>query len=105
MEGVSLDVEEVSWRTDVVGKATNRSRVSSHVVLLPLSKEAHKEVTLELAVEHLGEEVEVGNEGSLENDGDVGGVEELDWEGLGEATDLSVLQSQFNTESLKYDTS
>ena len=100
MEWISLDVEPVSWWTDVVGETTDWSGVSSHVELLPLSEEAHEEVTLELAVENLGEEVQVGDEGGLEDDWDVGGVEKLDWEWLGEATDLSVLESQLNTESL-----
>lgn len=103
MERISRDVDPVSWWRDVVGKSSNWSRVASHVELLPLSKEAHEEVTLELAVEHLGEEVEVGDEGGLQNDWNVGGVEEFDWEWLGDTTHLSVLQSQFNSESLEVD--
>ena len=100
MEWISLDVKPVSWWTDVVGETSDWSRVSSHVKLLPFSEEAHEEVTLELSVENLGEEVQVGDESGLENDWDVGGVEELDWEWLGESTDLSVLEGQLDTESL-----
>ena len=74
--------------------------MTSHVKLLPLSKEAHKKVTFELSVENLGEEVQVGDEGSLEDDWNIGGVEKLDWEWLGKSTNLSVSQGQFNTESL-----
>ena len=74
--------------------------MSSHVKLLPLAEEADKEVALELAMQHLGQEVQVGHEGGLQDDGDVRGVEQLDWEWLGDATHLSILESQLNTESL-----
>ena len=46
---------------------------------MPLSKEVDKEVTLELLGQDLREEVEVGHEGGLEDDGDVRSVEQLDW--------------------------
>ena len=66
--------------------------MSGHVVFLPLSDEAHEEVALELAMKHLWEEVQVGDESSLEDDWDVGGVEKLDWERSGVASDTSGLQ-------------
>jgi hypothetical protein len=59
VEGVTLDVKQVSRRTDVVSETTNWSRVAGHIVLLPLSEEANKIVSTKFAVEHLGEEVEV----------------------------------------------
>lgn len=59
MEGISLDIEEISWWTDVVCQTANGGGVSSHIELLPFSKEAHKEVTLKLAMENLGDKVEV----------------------------------------------
>ena len=93
VEGISLDVEPVPWGRDVVGETSNGGGVAGHVKLLPLSEEADEEVALELAVEHLGEEVEVGDEGGLEDDWNVGGVEELDGEWLGDATHLPVLES------------
>ena len=74
-----------------------------HVVLLPLADEAHEEVASELAVQHLGEEVEVGNEGSLQDDRDVGGVEELDRVGIGLSSDALVLQVKLNSEALLKD--
>ena len=78
MEGISLNIEEILGRRDVISQSTNGSRVTCHVILLPLSKERHEEVTLELAVEHLTEEVEVGDESCLQNDWDVGSVEKFD---------------------------
>ena len=59
VEGVTLEIEQVSRRTDVVSKTTNWCRVASHIVLLPLSEEANEIVSTKFAVEHLGEEVEV----------------------------------------------
>jgi len=45
--------------------------VSCKVIFLPLSEKTDEEVALKLLVEDLGEEVEVGNESSLKNDGNV----------------------------------
>jgi len=67
----------------------------------PFSKESYEVVTLVLSVEHCGEEVEVGDKGTLENDGDVRGVEELDGVRYLVASHLSVAQSKFNAESLE----
>ena len=53
--------------------------MASHIILLPLSKETDEEVTFELLVEDLGEEVQVRHKGSLQDDGDVRSVEQLDW--------------------------
>lgn len=53
MEWVTLEIEEVSWWADVVSQTTNRSGVTSHVILLPLSKEANEVVAVEFAMEHL----------------------------------------------------
>jgi len=67
VEGISLDVQEVAGRTDVVSKSTDGGSSSRDVVLSPLSDEADKVVTRlsVLSVENLGEEVEVRDEGSL----------------------------------------
>ena len=72
------------------------------VILSPLSNEADEVVVglSVLSVEDLGEEVQVGDESSLENDGDVGGIEQLDGVGHFVTTDLSVSEGEFDTESL-----
>lgn len=91
---------EVSWRGNVVGKTSNWGRVASHVILLPLTQQGHDEVTLELFVEHLREEVQVGNEGGLEDNWDVRGVEELDWVWLSVTSHLSGADLKLNSEAL-----
>lgn len=100
MEGVALDVEEVSGWADVVCQTADGGRVSSHVVFLPLSKQIDEEVSSELSVEHLREEVEIGHKGGLEDNRDVGGVEELNSVRSLVATNASGGESQFNAESL-----
>ena len=52
--------------------------MACHVVVLPFSKETDEQISLELSVKYLREEVKVGNKGGLENDWDVRGIEELD---------------------------
>jgi hypothetical protein len=74
--------------------------MASHVILLPLSKQVHKEVSFELLGKDLREEVEVGDEGSLENDGDVGGVEELNGIRLFVALHFPGAHSDLNAETL-----
>ena len=63
--------------------------MSSHVVVLPFSKEGDDEVSSKLSSQDLGEEVDVGNESTLEDDGDVGSVKELDGVWLSETSHLS----------------
>jgi len=77
--------------------------MSSHVIVLPLSKERHNEVASELPGQNLGEEVDVGHEGTLQYDWDVRGVEQLNWVWLSETSHLSAAQTQFNAETLEVD--
>ena len=63
--------------------------MASHVVVLPLAEQADDEVASELLGQNLCEEVDVAHEGSLEDDGDVGSVEQLNGEGLLQATLLA----------------
>ena len=74
--------------------------MSSHVIVLPLSEETNNEVASELSSQDLGEEIDVGNEGTLENDWNVGSVEEFDWVWLSETSHLSAAQAQLDSESL-----
>jgi hypothetical protein len=67
---------------------------------LPFSDERNEEVTLELSVEHLTEEVEIGNEGSLENDWDVRCVKQLDGVWSLVASDTSASKLELNSETL-----
>ena len=100
MNWVSLDVIKTLRRTDVVSKSTNWGGVSSHVIVLPLSEKTDNEVASELSSQDLGEEVDVRDESTLKDDGDVGSVEKLDRVWLSETSHLSAAQTQFNSETL-----
>ena len=45
---------------------------------LPLAQQLHQDVAAIALVEQLRDEVQVGDEGGLQDDGHVGGVEQLD---------------------------
>jgi len=49
----------------------------------------------------LGEEVNIGNESSLQNNWNVRSVEQLDWKWLSETSHLSGTKTKLNTESLE----
>ena len=100
MEWISDDVHEVSRGRDVVGETTDGGRVSCHVILLPLTEQVHEEVATELLGQDLREEVEVGHERSLKNDGNVGSVEELDGVWLLVALHPAGRHSDLNAETL-----
>jgi len=54
-------------------------------------------------MEYLWEEVQVWDEGGLKDDRDVAGVEEFDWIRNFVASNSSVTESQFNSETLEVD--
>ena len=66
--------------------------MSSHVIILPFSKKSYDEVSSELSSQDLGEEVDVRDESSLQDDWNVGGVEQLDWVWLSESSHLSATE-------------
>lgn len=66
----------------------------------PSSKQINQEIATEACGEHLGDNVQVGDQGGLQDDGNVGGVEELDWVGVVLATVASWLDRQIHPESL-----
>lgn len=55
---------------------------AEEVTYRPGSQEVHKEVSTEASGEHLRDDIEVGDQGRLQDDGDVGGVEQLDGVGV-----------------------
>lgn len=48
----------------------------------PSAKQINQEVATEAGGEHLGDNIQVGYQGRLQDDGDIGGVEELDGVGV-----------------------
>jgi len=75
--------------------------MTSHVIILPLSEKWNDEVTSELSSQDLGEEVNIGNESSLQNNWNVRSVEQLNWIWLSETSHLSGTKTKLNTESLE----
>ena len=100
MQGILLNVIEALRRADVVGEATNGSRAASHIIILPLAEEVNDEVTAEASRQNLREEVNVAYERSLQDDGNVRCVEQLDGEGLSVTLGLSSRELQLNLEIL-----
>ena len=91
-EGVNrvlLDIVETLGRTDVVSKTADGCLMSSHVVILPLAKEANNEVSSELTSQDLREEIHVGDKSGLQNDWNVRRIEQLDGIWLLETSHLS----------------
>lgn len=75
--------------------------MTSHIIVLPFSEKWHDEVTSEFSSQDLGEEINVWNECCLQNDWDVGSVEQLDWIWLSESSHLSGTKAKLNTETLE----
>ena len=74
--------------------------MASHVVILPLAKKANDEVSSKLSSKNLSEEIDVGNEGTLQDDWNVRCVEKLDGVWLSEASHLSAAETKFDSEAL-----
>ena len=79
VERVAGDVSEVGGWRHVVGKTGDwLGGALATASVLPDAKKADHEVSAVAVVEQLREEVQVGHQGRLQDDGDVGGVEQLD---------------------------
>ena len=100
MHGVLLNVVETLRRADVVGEATDRLRATSHVIIFPLAEETNNEVAAESSGQNLREEVNVADERSLQDDGDVRRVEQLDGERLSMTLGLSSGELKLDLEIL-----
>ena len=66
----------------------------------PGSKKVDQEVPAKARGEHLGDDVKVGDERRLQDDGDVGGVEQLDGVGVVLTTVAGRLDGQVDPEAL-----
>ena len=78
MKRVRRDVPEAGGRGDVVRQASHGDELASALGLLPATKELDQEVASVAFVQQLGDEVEVGHQRGLQDDGHVRRVEELD---------------------------
>jgi hypothetical protein len=105
MKRIGDDLDQARGRGHIVSQTANRGRVGSHsgLTLLPATKELDQDVVRVALVQKLGEEVQVGNEGTLKDDGDVVGVEKLDRVAGLLTTVLLVLDREIDTETLEVD--
>ena len=78
MDGVLQDVTGALWRRQVVAE-TGDGVGAAATGVGPDTQQVHEEVASESGWKHLWDDVHVGDEGRLENNGDVGSVEQLDW--------------------------
>jgi hypothetical protein len=77
--------------------------VTGHVVVLPLAEQADDEVAAEPLCKDLREEINIADERSLQDNRNIGGVEELDRERLLDAALLLGLKVNDNLEVLEVD--
>ena len=102
VEGVVDDLSQRGGRADVVRDATDGDHLTT-LIVLPLAEKTNEDVGGGTVVQELGDEVQVGNQSSLEDDGHVGGVEQLNGVGSGLSTVLLVLDGEVDTPSLEVD--
>ena len=100
MDGILGHMAQGLGRGQVVAKATNRVGTSA-AGIRPSAQKINEEVASKLDGEHLGDDIQVGDEGRLEDDGDVGGVEQLDGVGGVLATVAGGLDWQIHPEALQ----
>lgn len=68
---------------------------------LPLTQKSHQEVPFEGFVQHLRNEVEVGNQRGLQDNGNVRGVEKFNGIGSHMASNLRVFERKVHSEPLE----
>mmetsp|Transcript_7309 Transcript_7309/g.9886 ORF Transcript_7309/g.9886 Transcript_7309/m.9886 type:complete len:224 (-) Transcript_7309:826-1497(-) len=80
MEWVSRDVRERSRWGEVVHQSTNRDQLTGGGVLCfrPATKKLHKDVVAVTFEKQLRNEVEIGHQGRLQDDGHIRSVKQLD---------------------------
>jgi hypothetical protein len=103
VERIREHITETAWGGDVVRNSSDRDQLTIGGVLLPNTEKSKDWVSWESLVEQLGEEEEVGNKGTLQNDGNVAGVEKLDGVGTGLTTHALGLDGNVDTEALEVD--
>ena len=91
-------------RRDIVGNSSNGDLLTRGTFhFLPLSEQTNQNVGRSSVVQELRDKVQVGNQSGLENDGHVGGVEQLDGVVSLLSSVLLVLDRKVNTPSLEVD--
>lgn len=103
VDGVREDGEEISGGRNVISETTDGDRVTAHFDILPLAEKSDGEEVFESSVEELREEIEVGDQGGVEHDGDVGSIEQLNGEVGGVSLNTLFLDVEVDSETLEVD--
>jgi len=103
VERVIEEFGEFSRGGNIISKSGNGDGSTSHFDILPLSNKLDKEVSLESFMEHLREEIEIRNKGSLQDNRDIRSVEQFNRVGSSVTSDFHVFDGEFNSESLEID--
>lgn len=97
--------KEDTWmHTTVSSYRALKSISSSSHTYRPGAQQADQQVATEAGRQHLGDDIKVGHQGGLQDDGDVGGVEKLDRVGVVLASVTSRLDGQVHSEALRSQT-
>jgi hypothetical protein len=107
VERIQQNLLQGARRGNVVSQSTNRDSLTSvgTLNLTPRTQEANEEVGGESLVQELRDEVQVGHERRLQDDGDVAGVEQLDGVAATLTALFLVLHGNVDTEALQEDDS
>lgn len=103
MNGIFSNVTQTLWRRQVVTQPTNgvgTGRTASSNVA-PDAEQVHQKVASEFDGQHLRNDVQIGDEGRLQDDGNVGRVKQLDGVGRILAAITGRLDGQVDTEALE----
>ncbi|GMT25660.1 hypothetical protein PFISCL1PPCAC_16957 [Pristionchus fissidentatus] len=103
VEGILEHVRQRLGRRQVVADTSGGVAAVSSRGIRPGTEKVDEDVSAELGRKHLRDDVEVGDEGGLEDDGDVGGVEELDGVRRVLSTVSGRLDGKVDTEALQID--
>ena len=99
LERVSQSIGEGGGSIEVVDETANGTRLL--LVMRPLAEKTDQEVVLPASGEELRDDHEVGGERGHDDDGGVGGVEQLDGVETLLTAVLGVLHGEFHTEALE----
>lgn len=95
--------EQDTWVHTTATSRNIKTDLSSHTYR-PGAQQTDQQVATEAGWQHLRDDIQVGHQGRLQDDGDVGGVEELDRVGVILASVTGRLDGQVHSEALRSQT-
>lgn len=101
MQRVFKHVPKGFGRRQVIADAASGEAAIGSGGVGPCAENVDQDVSAKTSGQHLGDDVEIGDERRLEDDGNVGGVEELNWVGRVLAAVAGGFDWQIDAEPLK----